>query len=77
MNALLVDGLRRQLARAGIDVLEAQAAPPNDGGLALGQAWVARRHCLAAKSATEPRDLNMTTTKRSNPDVSCHPRADR
>lgn len=77
MNALLVDGLRRQLARAGIDMLEAQAAPPNDGGLALGQAWVARRHCLAAKSATEPRDLNMTTTKRSNPDVSCHPRADR
>jgi len=42
MNALLVDALRGHLAGRGIALLEAQRAPPNDGGLALGQARVAR-----------------------------------
>ncbi len=42
MNAILARGLRGALATHGIRLLEAQAVPPNDGGLALGQAWVAR-----------------------------------
>ena len=47
MNALVAASLRRHLAGRGIDLLEAQRAPPNDGGLALGQAWVARRLVVA------------------------------
>lgn len=43
MNALLMAGLRQRLAAAAVDLLEARLAPPNDGGLALGQAWIARR----------------------------------
>jgi hydrogenase maturation protein HypF len=43
MNAILMTALRRQLETAGFIVLEALQAPPNDGGLALGQAWVARQ----------------------------------
>jgi len=42
LNAILATGLRHALAARGIPMLEAQAVPPNDGGLCLGQAWVAR-----------------------------------
>ncbi|MDZ4317191.1 MAG: carbamoyltransferase HypF [Azonexus sp.] len=42
MNAVLMTGLRQALQENGLTVFEAQQAPPNDGGLALGQAWVAR-----------------------------------
>ena len=42
LNAIVSGGLRAALARRGLALLEAQAAPPNDGGLALGQAWVGR-----------------------------------
>jgi hydrogenase maturation protein HypF len=41
LNAILARGLRAGLARRGLTLLEARAVPPNDGGLALGQAWVA------------------------------------
>jgi hydrogenase maturation protein HypF len=41
LNALLTGLLVRQLTEQGLRVLEARQAPPNDGGIALGQAWVA------------------------------------
>ncbi len=41
LNAILARELRAALAARGLAMLEAQAVPPNDGGLALGQAWVA------------------------------------
>ncbi|MBL8421586.1 MAG: carbamoyltransferase HypF, partial [Dechloromonas sp.] len=43
MNAVLMTALRRNFEARGMTLLEARQAPPNDGGLALGQAWVARR----------------------------------
>lgn len=43
MNALLMTALRPRLETGGLTVYEAEQAPPNDGGLALGQAWVARK----------------------------------
>ncbi|HTN47987.1 MAG TPA: carbamoyltransferase HypF [Burkholderiaceae bacterium] len=42
-NRILARGLRQCLEHERLDVLEAQQAPPNDGGLALGQAWIAGR----------------------------------
>lgn len=43
MNTLLMSALREHLAAECINLFEARQAPPNDGGLALGQAWVARQ----------------------------------
>ncbi len=41
LNRILSESVRRQLEVKGFEVLEARLAPPNDGGLSLGQAWVA------------------------------------
>ncbi|HEX7438973.1 MAG TPA: carbamoyltransferase HypF [Caldimonas sp.] len=41
LNALLTALLAARLSALRIRVLEARQAPPNDGGIALGQAWVA------------------------------------
>jgi len=40
-NRVLSAVLRRRLEVGGLEVLEATQLPPSDGGLALGQAWVA------------------------------------
>ena len=41
LNRLLTTQLRAGLEKAGWQVLTARQTPPNDGGLSLGQAWVA------------------------------------
>jgi len=43
VNALLSRGVGDGLRARGYTVWQAQAAPANDGGLSLGQAWVAAR----------------------------------
>ncbi|MDO9709321.1 carbamoyltransferase HypF [Paracraurococcus lichenis] len=43
-NAVLAEGLAEGFARHGIAALLPRLAPPGDGGLALGQAWVAQHH---------------------------------
>lgn len=43
LNVVLVRHARAILENAGLRVLEARRVPPNDGGLSLGQAWVAIR----------------------------------
>ena len=43
LNRLLAAQLRTLLRARGLQVLTATQAPPNDGGIALGQAWVAQR----------------------------------
>ena len=41
LNSLLGAALRDHLRDGGLTFLEARQLPPNDGGLSLGQAWVA------------------------------------
>jgi hydrogenase maturation protein HypF len=43
LNRILSRGLRERLQARGLQVWEAAQSPPNDGGLSLGQAWVAQR----------------------------------
>ncbi|MEO8752405.1 MAG: carbamoyltransferase HypF [Casimicrobiaceae bacterium] len=42
LNAILARGLHAALEHRGLALVQAHALPPNDGGLALGQAWIAR-----------------------------------
>ncbi len=43
LNRVLSTDLRGRLIAAGLAVFEASQLPPNDGGLSLGQAWIALR----------------------------------
>jgi hydrogenase maturation protein HypF len=49
LNRLLVARLSSLLKRRGLSVFAAQQVPPNDGGLSLGQAWVARHRFNAGE----------------------------
>jgi hydrogenase maturation protein HypF len=42
LNAILSRGLHTALRQQGVALFQAHAVPPNDGGLALGQAWIAQ-----------------------------------
>ncbi len=44
-NQVLVRGLRNSLSARGLHLVESRRLPPSDGGLALGQAWVAQQRC--------------------------------
>jgi hydrogenase maturation protein HypF len=41
LNKVLTEGLVEGLGARGIEPLVARAVPPNDGGLSLGQAFIA------------------------------------
>lgn len=41
LNKILAEGLTKELTRLGFEVYLPEKLPPNDGGLSLGQAWVA------------------------------------
>jgi hydrogenase maturation protein HypF len=51
-NQILGRALRANLAATGRHLLEARRIPPNDGGIALGQAWIAQ-HWLQGQSPGE------------------------
>jgi hydrogenase maturation protein HypF len=46
-NRILLEGCVRRLGEEGYRVYWPQRVPPNDGGLALGQVWVASRRQAA------------------------------
>ncbi|MDO9244060.1 MAG: carbamoyltransferase HypF [Rhodocyclaceae bacterium] len=54
LNRLLVAALRVGLAARGLTLMEARTLPPSDGGLALGQAWVAANASNAANECRQP-----------------------
>jgi hydrogenase maturation protein HypF len=50
LNRLLADALSSALGSRGLHFVTAQALPPNDGGLSLGQAWAASPRAPAGPS---------------------------
>ncbi|MFB9267629.1 carbamoyltransferase HypF [Bradyrhizobium erythrophlei] len=52
-NAVLADEIQRGCIAAGLTPLAPRQLPPNDGGLSLGQAWIAALQIAAGASALE------------------------
>jgi hydrogenase maturation protein HypF len=46
LNKVLSEGLIKQLNQLGIQALLPKQLPPNDGGISLGQAWIAGNICV-------------------------------
>lgn len=46
LNSVLARGLRANLNARGLHLIESRRLPPNDGSLAIGQAWVAQHYLL-------------------------------
>ncbi|WP_294250935.1 carbamoyltransferase HypF [Propionivibrio sp.] len=44
LNQVIARGLRSRLGSRGLSLIEARKLPPNDGGLSVGQAWVALKY---------------------------------
>lgn len=63
LNAILMAALRHHLAAVQIELIEARQVPANDGGLALGQAWVARRNWLAGLPLSGENSMDQLVTK--------------
>ncbi|WP_301101314.1 carbamoyltransferase HypF [Propionivibrio sp.] len=57
LNMILARGLRSRLGGHGLHLIEARRLPPNDGGLALGQAWIAQQYLLGKSKETPPSAL--------------------
>lgn len=51
-NRILAEGLEARLERAGFGVHVLAKVPPNDGGLSVGQAWLAAMHAAAELGST-------------------------
>lgn len=45
-NQVLARGLHSLLGEKGLHLIEARRLPPSDGGLSLGQAWIAQQYLL-------------------------------
>jgi hydrogenase maturation protein HypF len=56
LNRILSAAVDQRLTAAGLRVLEAEQASPNDGGLALGQAWVAMQATPSRPGGTPTRE---------------------
>lgn len=53
LNEVLVRALRARLGAQGVRLIEARQVPPNDGGLAVGQAWIALQHLVGRSRSTD------------------------
>ena len=49
LNKVLTEDLTKRLVQGGLNVYFPQRVPPNDGGLSLGQAWVAGTRILTTE----------------------------
>ena len=51
LNEVLLRALRARLGAQRIQLIEARQVPPNDGGLSVGQAWIALQHLVGCQGS--------------------------